>query len=432
MYDLNYNQIDKDVPLAKILPQKQNFTKVIDLEHEKNIGPGLYDPEFGQVEKRVDIGVPKLAKLNWNNERQMVIEKNMYKEANDPDLDPMYDWVKKRVPAVLMKGPVERKEPPNIPDHMVFPERWEFYDKDVAAIKERGDTFGKFANGDFQKFQLDEKEKEILTDYLNLGRRLPEVGYYDPVFKLLEQGIAVPDFEKYIYRPKALTREELMERDIDGDNLLLEPFKKGPKLADIDFGKIEGRKEPKKPNELDGEMLLEKNYDQVEKKLVNYVNMDKQEDRKPIFGGQPKGELDTEMDLDINRAPIEPKVVGLVNMERDVGRKVNKRNQEIVEDEFVPDIRVSLIKPKNPCFVNYQKPHEKREADPGMGGQPPEPLDYDKMIRATRPEPAIVDFNRYDHFRDEKKANKNDAKVVFDKKDRYVQDFGDNDDNNDL
>jgi len=58
------------------------------------------------------------------------------KEVLDPELDPNYDFEKPRVLGHVAYHEDTNIQPPNAPDKELFPERWEFYDPNVNAIKE--------------------------------------------------------------------------------------------------------------------------------------------------------------------------------------------------------------------------------------------------------------------------------------------------------
>mgnify|MGYP000010427989 CR=1 FL=1 len=54
-----------------------------------------------------------MAPLNSFNDRDNVMDLAK-SDVVDIDVSPNYDWVKKRAPAALIKGPVPVKEPPSV------------------------------------------------------------------------------------------------------------------------------------------------------------------------------------------------------------------------------------------------------------------------------------------------------------------------------
>ena len=432
-YDIKYDVIDKDVPLGVINPEKKNFTLVPTFEDDY-VGPGHFEPDYKLTEKRVDIGVPKYSKLNPYNERIKEIEK-MYPTLNDVDTDPVYDLVKKRAPTTVIKDKVLRTDPPNMPENLLWPEHWEFYNANVEATKERTDIGGGFANIDYSKFKLDERDKKILTDYLNMNRRVPDVGYYEPIFSLLDEGVAVPDFGRYLDRPKPMTKDELMNIDIDGDNLILDPAKPQKRIGDIDFGKQTGRPQDA-PADLDDMNIVEPNYDPIKPKVKVLVNMDRQDDRKPLFNNdknQVAGDLDDVVDLNIDYNIKDRKAKNLVNMEKQTGRKqMEKYDKDANLDDVVyPEVNVDYTKPKVVTLVKYEKPHKKIEIET-KAAEEPNVINYENFEKSTKPHipgPSLGKFaarKKNDAFPDdidqvEKKGNQ----MNDEKNNRYVQDFGD-------
>jgi hypothetical protein len=85
-----------------------------------------------------------------------------------------------------------------------------------------------------------------------MGKRNPDPGYYDPVFKLIESDIiGVPNFERYLQRSEVLTKEELMNMEIDGDNLVFSRELKPQKIKNaVLIGKMAGRNDVDEDKEL--------------------------------------------------------------------------------------------------------------------------------------------------------------------------------------
>ena len=84
---------------------------------------------------------------------------------------------------------------------------------------------------DPEKFVLYEQEKQALKEYLQLEKRLPDIGYYDPMYDLIESGvIGIPKFERYLERSVLPPKDELMQQEIEGDNLVFSRELKKPKV----------------------------------------------------------------------------------------------------------------------------------------------------------------------------------------------------------
>lgn len=222
--------------------------------------------------KRTDILGAKMAPLTEHNDRLLAMDLAK-KDAVDAFIDPNYTLVEKRAPAAHFLAPADRIEPPNMPDKLLYPENWEFYDANVNVVKPNTTIGGKFAAEDFLSFKLKDHERDMLRQYLQMQHRIPEPGYYDPIFKLLEQGVPIPKFDRYLERSRMMTKSELMNRDIDGDVLVLDPNQvpsKGGNL--VNYEKMKGRPEPM--IDLLAEVLdLEPRYNQVEKKPLVLVDM---------------------------------------------------------------------------------------------------------------------------------------------------------------
>ena len=263
--DLDYNLVKNKVTGGFINPEHQTIQK--DDFSDLNIAPGAYDPNFNFVKPRVDIQVQRLAPLNPYNDRTEMMNLAK-KDATDFDLEPIYDFVKKRAPAVKISKKVELEGPANIPDKYIFKEQWKHYDVNLDAYKENGKIGGKFAAENLEKFKLKEKEKEMLINYLNLNHRVPDPGFYEPIFQLIESGVPVPKFERYLERSRIMTREEVLNTEADGDMLVLEPERPRPHMGGPNFDRGTGREE-KQREEMDEELFIEKNYGQIDKHIPN-------------------------------------------------------------------------------------------------------------------------------------------------------------------
>ncbi len=108
--DLNFNQVEKRIPEAHILPEHKPPASP-DLGEAKR-GPGRYDVNFDLVERRMDIGNVEYQPITDKNARENIVDL-ANKEAADVDYDPNYDPVKPRQPMMaIMKQPTDRKISP--------------------------------------------------------------------------------------------------------------------------------------------------------------------------------------------------------------------------------------------------------------------------------------------------------------------------------
>lgn len=222
--------------------------------------------------RRTDVLGAKMVPLNDQNDRLQAMDM-ANKSAVDAVINPNYTLVEKRAPAASIKDNVTVKEPPNLPDKLLYPEHWEHYNPDHNVVKPNTKVGGVFAVEDFLTFKLKDKEREMLRQYLQFQHRVPEPGYYDPIFTLLEEGVPIPTFDRYLERSRLMTREELMQRDIDGDVLILDPAQPASKGGNlVNYEKMPGRPEDKRDG-LTDVLDLDLNYGQIEKKPTVLVDM---------------------------------------------------------------------------------------------------------------------------------------------------------------
>lgn len=156
-----------------------------------------------------------MAKINPYNDR--LVQMDAADDENYEFLyDPDYTLVK---PSTNILGKINSetkpKIPPNIPEAQLNPEKWEFYEKDTKHTKPSTEIGGRFVGKnvpDPEKFVLYEQEKQALKEYLQLEKRLPDIGYYDPMYDLIESGvIGIPKFERYLERSVLPPKDELMQ-----------------------------------------------------------------------------------------------------------------------------------------------------------------------------------------------------------------------------
>ena len=108
-----------------------------------------------------------------------------------------------------------------------------------------------------------------------MQHRMPDPGFYDPIFNLIDQGVAVPDFGRYLERSRIMTKEELMQRDMEGDVLILDPDRLRPNTGTlIDYNKMIGRKDSNEQiDPLQDRLALDLDFRQIDKRPINLVDM---------------------------------------------------------------------------------------------------------------------------------------------------------------
>lgn len=231
------------------------------------MGPGAHDPNFGFVKRRTDVLGAKYAPLTEYNDREHIANL-ANKNATDFDLNPIFDFIKKKAPSFKISKKLDLEGPKNLPEKFLYPERWQHYDISTKLTKNNTELGPKFTDKNFKKYKLYKEEKDFLSAYLNLQHKIPDPGFYEPLFDLIEAGVQAPDFGRYLERSRMLTKEEIMNKETDGDMLILQPEKLRPKVQDLRMERITGRKD-KKINELEERLVLEKNYAQIDKNVPN-------------------------------------------------------------------------------------------------------------------------------------------------------------------
>ena len=91
--------------------------------------------------------------------------------------------------------------------------------------------------------------------------RRPEAGDYDRPEEQIPGGL---DFDKMMPRPFLV--EDVIDQELEGDILILDPDKLGKRLPDINFDKMRGREDLNVIKEVDEELILEPLFDLVKKK----------------------------------------------------------------------------------------------------------------------------------------------------------------------
>ena len=148
---------------------------------------------------------------------------------------PRYTAIDANVAAPLYKKPVD-VEPMHLPDKILYPEHWEFYDGDLNRVRAELAKNVLIGGGmSFDEYKKYTRQMQVFKEYLIRQRRMPEVGEYDPSYKLQDQNIIVPNMEKMQERGlEPIVKEE---GEVDGDNLILNPDKPRPNIPGFDMAK---------------------------------------------------------------------------------------------------------------------------------------------------------------------------------------------------
>ena len=227
--NLDQNAVKKRIPLAIMLPEQKTRSRrprALSDINANRLGPGRYNLIFDLVENRKDKGVLPF-KLTTNNDREVQMDLAQ-KDIFDGELDPNYDYDKPRKPNFIYHEPIEWN-PPHPSDGMLFKERWRFYDYNVNKVRPEIKPIDFAKNLNMKEFLQFEYDFQLLENYLQRRRKIPELGKYNVEYKQIDKNVPVPDLEKMIERVEK--EPELT------DELILNPDKPKPKIPTIDFEK---------------------------------------------------------------------------------------------------------------------------------------------------------------------------------------------------
>lgn len=174
------------------------------------------------------------------NERENQLDLQLNNPETEFNYNPQTTLTKPRVKTTVIKDPVIHN-PPNVPDHELFPPRDTLYNPNIDIVKPSTKIGGLFEPLEKAKFRLKEKEKEMLSEFLAMQNRIPDPGFYEPVFTLIDEGVPIPDFGRYLRRSDILTRSEIMEMSQEGDNLILDLDKKKKIKGMVELNRMVGR-----------------------------------------------------------------------------------------------------------------------------------------------------------------------------------------------
>ena len=226
---LNVNDalVKKRIPEVFIAPEEGVDAKLGEIRRkieDAKVGPGKYDLNFKQVEKRTDTGYVEMIETkepSEHNEQRFLTF-----------LNPNYDYDK---PGKLV---FQYKEPSNVhPKHVtdaeLYPEHWKFYD---VQKKQHEPNYTFSNNLDYHKYQLAEEQNAIRNALKILQQRMPEVGQYEPQLPRGHEGI---DFSKGVSRDPYYTGEALLGNIIArNDSLVLEPDKPRGHIPGVQMDKL--------------------------------------------------------------------------------------------------------------------------------------------------------------------------------------------------
>eukprot|EP00347_Sterkiella_histriomuscorum_P001067 403373456 len=267
---IDESQVRKRVPKIAILPEHEVKDSELLKEFEKTrLGPASYKVSFIQTERRADFGVLKI--------KEQYVIKEEEEEDDRPNLYPNYDIDKPNKGVFKYHEPSKDLGPQHTPEKIQNPGKWRFYDYDLDVVREQLAKDIAFArNMSVEEFKEKEEFHDMIVERLKRQEKRPAVGQYDP--ERPETKIEV-DFSKAQGRDPYVDPDYLLERDIEGDVLILDPQKPLPHLPDINFDKQLGREEEKFDSEdinMHQELILEPNIDAIRKKKQFYVDFDKQ------------------------------------------------------------------------------------------------------------------------------------------------------------
>ena len=233
--DPNLDAIRKVAPSITVAPEHEMVVSemIKDFVQTKN-GPATYTPQFGLVEARADVGIPKF--------RSEYFEK-VEEEDTQVDLYPNFNVNKPNKLVFKYYQPTVQK-PANIPDSEANPGRWVFYDVDLDVVREElaKNIFMGAKNETKEEFAEREEFQRLLEEHIvRIQKKVPEHGDYDKPHQEHEiPGVNV-EFSKQMGREGPRETDDM--DDQEGDVLILDPEKLQKRLPNINFEKQLGRPE---------------------------------------------------------------------------------------------------------------------------------------------------------------------------------------------
>ena len=312
----------------------------------KKIGPGQYEPSHNLVEKRNSISVPTFIPQE---------ERSPEKDMKIP-LNPDYTLTKPSKPSYKYHEPSEVM-PPQVPDKVLNPEKWKFYDYSKDNKFHKVPEFNFSSGLEFYEFQEAEKDKEVM---IRINKKIqgvvpnPAVGTYEP--QPVAERTPAYDFSKSVSRDPTYNGD--FEEEVkEGDVLILNTELKHKVPVLFNMEKQSGRQEYTEDPEYKEEVIIDPKP--VKKKTPNLVNMSKATGRL-----EPIQEEEEVLDLNPNYQLTQRKAKNLVNMEKQQGRPFEEVTQEeyVIVTEDTPGVGAPgaevYIQPKHSAkktLVNMEK-----------------------------------------------------------------------------
>ena len=248
-----------DARRAAIQPEHLMTDYEIDKLYQEIVGPGpaTFQPEHKLTEKRADVGVVKF--------KEEIVPKSEPKD----DRVALYPSTALTLPShMTFKYYEESKDigPQHVPDAVLKPGRWKFYQVDLDAVREQVAT-NVYLGGrkDLTKDEYREREDflKVLHTLLEWrNNKKPEAGTYHPEHP--DKHVPGTDFDKVEGRDKYFDQDLEDDMDKEGDVLVLDPRQVPDHVPRIEFSKQVGRggywsDEDREPDH--DELLLEPNAD---------------------------------------------------------------------------------------------------------------------------------------------------------------------------
>ena len=265
-FDINLDVIKKRPIAARIMPEHTKMPEKLD--EKVKVGPATYFVSHDVTEPRQDIGVMK-----------MIREHEKLDEFDDkPNLYPDYDYDKTKKLVPVYKQPSDVR-PIHIPDKVINPEKWKFYDPNLDAIKEVQQQYDFAQNLKLDEFIEKEEFNRDVEEYKRRHEKQPGVYSYDPQepdTKILY------DFGKREPRYKFEDNNFLEDFENKGDVLVLNPDKIKKRAPGFEYAKMKDRFDiDLTVDDTDHyqELNLEPSDKLTKKRVVSLVNIDKDKGR---------------------------------------------------------------------------------------------------------------------------------------------------------
>ena len=402
---VDLNVIKKRPKVAKILPEHAPAKKQLD---EIKVGPGAYKLSHKITEPRQDIGGVKYVA---STEHSTSVDD---RPALEPDFD--YDKPNKGVP--LYKPPSEI-EPKNVPDKVLYPEHWKYYDLNLDAIKEVQQPHDFAQNMKLDEFMSRDQFLKELDEFKLRHEKKPDIYSYD--YEQPDTKIHY-DFGKLQPRFKYEDPDLAIELDNAGDVLILDGDKPKKRVPGFDIQKMQGRfNDDILVDDAKDDQVLDLNpkYDLVKKRPITLVDMEKDSKHYDLDKVEPSDlvEINFIPDGPI-KDPSEPKVIS-----HNFGKASDRfKKQGLIDDETKEELILNPdpIKPNKgvstfgKAETRFRPP--KVPIDPWHDEQPVTDIikDRDNFDKHFKQNSEGHYFNRDEKLKDNRRQETNQKK--YDKK----------------